>query len=112
MSICFVGYLEIADLYSLAHFDEAGLKLGDDAHLQVEADGQVGVLVGGVDGTADKEVDIGRLLEEQTADERCTVLFEGPMLEQLVVAHVVLGVVHHLVHGDNSLGDEINAVDV
>lgn len=112
MSICFVGYLEITDLHSLAHFGEACLKLLYDAHLQVEADGQVGVLVGRVDGTADEEVDIGRLLEEKAADERRAVLFEGPMLKELVVAHVVLGVFYHSVHGNDTLGHKVDSVDI
>ena len=61
--------LEIADLNSLTHFDKTGFELCDNAHLQVEADGQVGVLVGRVDGTADEEVNVGGLLKDQAADE-------------------------------------------
>ena len=69
-------FLEITYLNSFTHLKKAGFKLGDDAHFQVEADGQVGVLVGGVDGTADEEVNVGGLLEEQAADERRAVLLE------------------------------------
>ena len=69
-------FLEIAYFYPLTHLKKAGFKLGDNAHFQVEADGQVGVLVGGVDGTADEEIDVGGFLEEQAADERCAVLLE------------------------------------
>ena len=69
-------FLEVANLNSFTHLKKAGLKLGDNAHFQVEANGQVGVLVGGVDGTSDEEVNVGGLLKEQTADERRAVLLE------------------------------------
>ena len=55
--------LEIAYLHSLAHFDKALLKLRDYAHLQVEAYGQVGVLVSGIYSASDEEIDVGGLLK-------------------------------------------------
>ena len=33
------------------------------------------------------------------------------MLKELVLADIILGILNHLVHGDNALGHKVNAVN-
>lgn len=73
---------------------------------------QIGVLVGRVDRSADKEVDVRRFLKENSADETCTVAMRTPVFVLLVLVQRILGVFDHAVHGDDTLRHEIDALQL
>jgi len=60
-------------------------ELLDEAHLNVEADRQVWVLVRGVHGAANVEVDVRGLLKEHPRNARSAVLLIAPVRIALVV---------------------------
>ena len=104
--------LEITDLDTLTHLLQALRKLFNEIHFDVEIDGKVGILVGRVDGSTHVEIDVGGFLKEQTADHGCTVLLEVPLLVECILAQIVLGVLDDLIHGDNTLGHQVNTLDM
>ena len=63
-----LGVLEIDDFDFFSHLFEARGEFVDEVHLDVEVDGQIGVLVSGIDGASDEEVDVGGFFEEESAD--------------------------------------------
>ena len=65
-----LGILEIDDFDFFSHLFEALGEFVDEVHLDVEVDGQIGVLVSGIDGASDEEVDVGGFFEEESADRR------------------------------------------
>ena len=107
-----ISPLEIADLDSLAHLFEAGAELLDKVHLYIEIDRQIGILMSRVDGSADIEVDVGSLLEQHAAYERSAVALEAPFLIQLVFAQSIFGILNDLIYRYDSLGHQINALDL
>lgn len=66
----------------LAHFPEDLRQFIDQPHLDDNADGQVGVLMGGVDGPSHNEPDVSGLLKEQLGNPGGTVLFAGQAVER------------------------------
>ena len=103
--------LEIAYLDPLAHLLQTFGQILHQIHLNGEGDGQIGVLVGGVDGPAHVEVNIRGFLKEQAADLGRAIVLEGPLLVAFVILQVVLSVLQHLVDGDNAFSDQIDAFD-
>ena len=59
--------LEIAYLYTLAHFFQAGGKLFDKVHLDIEIYRQIGVLVSGIYRAPDVEIYVSRFFKKQAA---------------------------------------------
>ena len=100
--------LKITDLDSFAHLLQAGGKLLDQVHFDAEIDGEPWILVGGVDRSAHKEVDIRCLLEQQAGNLGRTVSLKIPLLIAEVVPQVVLGIGQNLVDRDNPLRDQIH----
>ena len=49
--------LEITDFYTFTHLGEAARELFYQIHLYIKIDGKIGVLMRGVDRSADVEVD-------------------------------------------------------
>ena len=68
--------------------------------------------MGGVNRSADIEIDVGSLLKQQPADKGSTVASEAPVFVCLVVGKVVLCVGQHLVYGDDALRDKVNSLDL
>lgn len=59
--------LKITDLNPLAHLPQTVGKLLHQPHFDIETNGQIGILVSRIHRTADKEVNVGRILKEETA---------------------------------------------
>jgi hypothetical protein len=72
--------LEIAYFYFFTHLSQAFRKLINKIHLNAEVDRKIGILVSGVDGFSDVEVDVRRFFKQHTADQRRAVSFKTPML--------------------------------
>ena len=81
-------------------------------HFHRDVDVVARVLVGRIDGAADEEGYVGRLLEEGLREEGGPVLAEAPLEIEGIASEVILGDLHHLVEGNDPLGDEIDALDV
>ena len=86
----FLGYiLKITHLNAFTHTAQAGGQLFDQVHLNGEGDGQIRILVGGVDRAANVEVDVRRLLKQEAANERGAVTAKIPGLIILVIRKVI-----------------------
>ena len=68
--------------------------------------------MGGVDRPTDIEIYIRGFLKQHTADQGRAVVPEAPLLVQSVLAQRVLGVLHHPVDGDDTLRDQIHALNL
>ena len=100
--------LKIADLDALAHPLECFRQFLHQIHFDVEIDGQIRVLMSGVNGSAYEKIDISGFLKQHTADEGSSVLAITPILKILVLADIVLGIFHHSVDGNNALCHQID----
>ena len=101
---------KIADLYPLAHLSQTLRELLDEVHFYIKVDREIGILMRGVDRSADIKINVGSLLKQQAADERCSVPTIAPLRIKLVSRERVAGILNYLVHGDNSLRNEVNAL--
>lgn len=95
----------------VCHFPEAVGQAGNQLLLDAEGDGQVGVLVRGVDGAAHEEIDVGRVFKQLAGNQARAVLLGGPDGGQLRLIQKVLGVGEHLGEGNHALGGQIDALD-
>ena len=106
-----LGILEIDDFDFFSHLFEALGEFVDEVHLDVEVDGQIGVLVSGIDGASDEEVDVGGFFEEESADRRGGVVLVAPFFVEVVFIESITRVFEDFAHGDDAFGDEVDAFD-
>ncbi len=66
----------------------------------------------GVDRRTDEEIDIGRLFQKQPRYTRSAVLLDAPIRINAVRLAVAVGIFQHAAHGDDALGDQIDALDL
>ena len=83
----------------------------EDVHLDAKVYGPARALMCGVHGSADVEVDVGRLLKQELADARGTVVAVVPLFVALVALQIVACVDQHLAHGDDALRHEVDPLD-
>ena len=65
----------------------------------------------GIDSPSYIEIDIGRVLEQDSAYQRCPVVPESPFIIKFIVFQCIFCIFHHSVHRDDAFGDQINAID-
>ena len=65
-----------------------------------------------IDRPTDVEIDVGRFLEEQAADQRRAVAIHAPVAVLLVLVQHIPGVFDHLVDRNHALRHQINALDL
>ena len=61
--------LKITYLDTLSHLLKTSGQLLDQVHFDIEVDGKIGVLVGGIDRSAHVEIDVGGFLKQKSADK-------------------------------------------
>ena len=76
---------EIADLDALPHFSEVLCQFLHQLHLYIKGDGKIRILMCGIDSPSYIEIDIGRVLEQDSAYQRCPVVPESPFIIKFIV---------------------------
>ena len=73
----------------LAHFLKAFGQAGDQLLLDTEGDGQVGILVGGIDGAPHIKIYIRGFFKKQPAYTGGAVFFERPVFMMLIFSQII-----------------------
>ena len=71
---------EIADLDALSHFSETLCQFLHQLHLYIKGDGKIRILMSRIDSPSHIEIDIGRVLEQDTAYQGSPVVSESPFI--------------------------------
>ena len=103
---------EIADLNIFAHLLQIFGQLLNQPNLDAEIDRQIWVLMCGINGFSDKEVDVGGLFKQNLGNLCCTILSVGPRRGDVIARKIGLGVFDHPADGDYSFGDQINPLNI
>lgn len=79
-------------------------------HFDIEADGQVGILMGWVYRPANEEIDIRRFLKQHPADKTGTIVTIAPFLMAFVLIQHILGVFYHAAYRNDPFGYQVHAL--